>query len=77
MKPRGAYYIWSDFSSVDRRRDYVEFAKFLVEKIGVALVPGSSFFYRSRKGRKRVRFTFSKKVETLEKACENLNALNR
>ena len=76
VKPRGAYYIWSDFSQVDNRRDDVEFAKFLVEKIGVALVPGSSFFYGSGKGRKRVRFTFSKKMETLEKACRNINALN-
>lgn len=74
-RPKGAYYIWSDFSEVDRRRDDIEFAKFLVEKVGVALVPGSSFFNQNGKGRKKVRFTFSKKTETLEKACENLNVL--
>ena len=77
VKPSGAYYIWSDFSKVDKSRNDSEFATFLVEKIGVALVPGSSFYYRSTKGKKKVRFTFSKKMETLKKACHNLKALNK
>ncbi len=72
VDPSGAYYIWSDFSELDDKLNDVEFCRKLVEKVGVAVVPGSSFFYRSDHGSKKVRFTFSKKMETLEKACERL-----
>ena len=72
VDPAGAYYIWSDFSGLDDKSNDVEFSRKLVEKVGVAVVPGSSFFYRSNRGSKKVRFTFSKKMETLEKACERL-----
>jgi L-glutamine---4-(methylsulfanyl)-2-oxobutanoate aminotransferase len=75
IRPRGAYYVWSDFSELDRKANDVEFAMRLVKKVGVAAVPGSSFFYRSNKGRKKVRFTFSKKMETINKACERLAAI--
>ena len=72
VDPDGAYYIWSDFSELDRKSDDLEFSRNLVEKVGVAVVPGSSFFYKSDHGNKKIRFTFSKKMETLEKACERL-----
>jgi len=72
VDPAGAYYIWCDFSELDRKSDDLEFSRNLVEKVGVAVVPGSSFFYKSDHGNKKIRFTFSKKVETLEKACERL-----
>ena len=78
VDPNGAYYIWSDFTELDNKSTDVEFARQLVEKVGVAVVPGSSFYYgRGGKGNgeKRIRFTFSKKVETLQKACEKLNRL--
>ena len=77
VKPRGAYYIWSDFSSIDKKSNDIEFAKYLVEKVGVAVVPGSSFYYKSTHGKKKVRFTFSKKMETLDKACSRLNAMQQ
>jgi aspartate/methionine/tyrosine aminotransferase len=72
VDPAGAYYIWSDFSELDHKSDDLEFSRNLVEKVGVAVVPGSSFFYKSDHGNKKIRFTFSKKMETLEKACERL-----
>jgi len=72
VDPAGAYYIWSDFSQIDEKSDDLEFARNLVEKVGVAAVPGSSFYYKSTRGSKKIRFTFSKKMETLEKACERL-----
>ena len=75
VDPAGAYYIWSDFSELDRKSDDLEFAKNLVEDVGVAAVPGSSFYYKSNHGRKKIRFTFSKKMETLQKACERLEKL--
>ncbi len=74
-KPRGAYYIMTDISrfKFDAKkypaasRD-VSFAKYLVETIGVACVPGSSFYNDAQDGASQVRFTFCKKEETLAAA---------
>jgi aspartate/methionine/tyrosine aminotransferase len=54
--------------------DDVAFAFHLVEKFGVATVPGSSFYSRSSLGATKVRFCFPKKRETLELAAEKLRA---
>src|ERR1700720_2024678 len=74
-KPRGAYYIMTDisrfhFDETKYRADSrdVSFAKYLVEKIGVACVPGSSFYNNAQDGASQVRFTFCKKEETLAAA---------
>ena len=82
FKPRGAYYIMTDISRFDfpaeqfpaETRD-VSFAKFLVEKIGVAVVPGSSFYNDQSDGASQVRFTFCKKESTLAAAEERLRKL--
>ena len=74
-KPRGAYYIMTDISRFHfdtkkypaASRD-VSFAKYLVENIGVACVPGSSFYNDAQDGASQVRFTFCKKEETLAAA---------
>jgi aminotransferase len=55
--------------------DDVEFAKFLVKEIGVAVVPGSSFYHEPSLGRSQVRFTFCKKDETLAAAEDRLQKL--
>jgi aminotransferase len=78
-KPRGAYYIMTDISRFDfpandprfaaGSRD-VTFAKYLVQEIGVACVPGSSFYNDPQDGASQVRFTFCKKEETLAAAEE-------
>src|SRR6202140_59998 len=73
FKPRGAYYIMTDisrFPDPDPRRfaagtKDVAFSKFLVEEIGIASVPGSSFYNDARDGANQVRFTFCKKESTL------------
>jgi aspartate/methionine/tyrosine aminotransferase len=73
FKPRGAYYIMTDisrFPDPDPRRfaaatKDVAFAKYLVEEIGVATVPGSSFYNDPRDGANQIRFTFCKKESTL------------
>lgn len=70
--PEGAYYLFADVSDFDMRD--TEFARFLVETIGVAAVPGSSFFRNG--GKNLVRFTFSKKDETLYEAGRRLEKLN-
>ncbi|MDH2901229.1 MAG: pyridoxal phosphate-dependent aminotransferase [archaeon] len=73
IKPKGAYYIWCDYSGIDSHSDDLMFATNLVKKNGVAGVPGSSFYGRnSSSGNKRIRFTFSKKIGTLEEACLRL-----
>jgi aspartate/methionine/tyrosine aminotransferase len=54
----------------------VSFAKYLVEKIGVACVPGSSFYKNANDGASHVRFTFCKKEETLAAAETRLHHLH-
>ena len=73
-KPEGAYYIMVDISKFGFEND-VAFAKHLVEKIGVAVVPGSSFYADPERGSQQVRFAFCKKMETLEAAVERLRKL--
>jgi aminotransferase len=74
--PRGAYYVMTDISAFGFRND-TEFAKYMVETIGVAAVPGSSFYSRPELGAKQIRFCFCKKYETLEAAGERLLKLQR
>ncbi|MGB8458274.1 MAG: aminotransferase class I/II-fold pyridoxal phosphate-dependent enzyme [Candidatus Acidiferrum sp.] len=73
-KPLGAYYIMTDISAFGFPDD-VAFAKFLVEKVGVAVVPGSSFYNDARDGATQVRFTFCKKESTLAAAEGRLSRL--
>lgn len=72
--PEGAYYLFADTSNLTDDDD-VTFARWLAREIGVATVPGSSFFHNAAAGRKYVRFAFCKKHETLERAVERLAAL--
>ncbi len=65
--PGGAYYLMTDISAFGFRND-VEFVTYLIEKAGVAAVPGSSFFAQKGNGTQNVRFCFCKKYETLEVA---------
>ena len=69
--PEGAYYVLADFSELSTLPDD-EFARWLTREIGVAPVPGSSFYHDPALGRKLVRFAFCKKLETLERAGERL-----
>ena len=74
--PRGAYYILTDIEDFGFPDD-VSFARHLVSEIGVAAVPGSSFYARKEDGRCRLRFSFCKRDETLEAAGERLRTLAR
>jgi len=74
FRPRGAYYVMTDISAFDYEDD-VSFAKDLVEKIGVACVPGSSFYRNPQDGAKQVRFAFCKRPETLDEAARRLEKL--
>jgi len=68
---RGAYYVMADVSHLGLGDD-VEVAHHLTKEVGVAVVPGSSFFSRPELGSHLVRFAFCKKLETLEEAGERL-----
>lgn len=74
--PEGAYYVMADISEFGFAND-IEFTKHLIREIGVAVVPGSSFYHDSRLGSQMVRFCFCKKDETLEAAAENFRKLER
>ncbi len=69
--PEGAYYVLADFSALSTMDD-VSFAKWMCQEIGVAAVPGSSFYSDKALGRSLVRFAFCKKYETLRRAAERL-----
>jgi len=75
MLPKGAYYIMCDIAKWGYPND-VEFSRFLVTDIGVATVPGSSFFSDPAAGKDIIRFTFCKKEETLRAAEERLSKLH-
>jgi aspartate/methionine/tyrosine aminotransferase len=72
--PDGAYYIMTDISAFGFADD-VEFTRHLIREIGVACVPGSSFYSVPAHGAKQVRFCFCKKDETLHRAGERLSKL--
>lgn len=74
--PAGAYYVMCDFQSFGFDDD-TAFAHYLVKEIGVAVVPGSSFYPNPELGRRKVRFSFCKKMETLRRAVELLERLRR
>ena len=73
FKPGGAYYIMTDISAFGFRDD-VAFARYLVKDVGVAAVPGSSF-YKTAAGRTKLRFCFCKKDETLAEADRRMEQL--
>lgn len=72
--PSGSYYLLCDFSPISRLPD-VEFAVWLAREVGVAAVPGSSFYSEAERGKTQVRFAFCKTVDTLKSAAERLAAL--
>ena len=74
FRPRGAYYVMTDISGFGFPDD-VAFARFLVSEIGVAAVPGSSFYSDPAGGGQRLRFHFARRHETLEAAVERLGRL--
>ena len=74
--PDGAYYVMCDISNFGFTDD-IEFTKHLIREVGVAVVPGSSFYHDPQLGSQMVRFCFCKKDETLEAAAERLRKLAR
>jgi aminotransferase len=70
-KPSGAYYVMTDIASFGFPDD-VSFARYLVKEVGVAAVPGSSFYHDADAGRTKLRFCFCKTDDTLTEADRRL-----
>jgi aminotransferase len=70
--PQGAYYVMMDISEFGCQDDTV-FCEWMAKEVGVAAVPGSSFFREDVKN--LVRFHFAKKQDTLEDALQKLSTL--
>ena len=73
--PEGAYYVMADFGDLGFEGDDTAFALHLIERAGVAPVPGSSFYDDEAAGSRFVRFTFSKSDATLAEAARRLEGV--
>ena len=69
--PQGAYYMLVDFTRLGYADDR-EAAAIMLEKEGVAVIPGSSFYADPRDGRMQVRLCYAKKMPDLEEACRRI-----
>jgi len=74
--PDGAYYVMAGIKSFGFDDD-VAFARHLIEKAAVATVPASSFYHDPSSGRGHLRFSFPKKIETIERGLEALRTLSK
>jgi len=77
-KPKGAYYILTDvtrFMKATGIQDDYAFAMYLIKEVGVATVPGSSFYAHTELGRTKIRFCFPKTDDMLREAGERLQKL--
>ena len=75
-RPRGAYYVMTDISAFGFTDD-ITFTKYLVKEVGVAVVPGSSFYKDPRDGARQVRFAFCKRADTLDEAGKRLQRVRQ
>ena len=74
--PAGAYYVMTDIRDLTDEDD-TAFAMRLIREVGVAAVPGSSFYSLPALGRTKLRFAFPKRLETIEVAAARLAADRR
>jgi aspartate/methionine/tyrosine aminotransferase len=79
--PEGAYYVMANFEQVKwDPKKYARpgwgvdrnFAEYLAREVGIAVVPGSSFYSGIQLGNSYVRFNFAKSINTLQAAAINL-----
>nr|MDO8109263.1 aminotransferase class I/II-fold pyridoxal phosphate-dependent enzyme [Candidatus Sigynarchaeota archaeon] len=79
-KPSGAYYIMCDcdgFMKEKKLKNAMDLAMDLLKGVGIATVPGSSFYSNPGDGDRQTRFCFCKKDETLSKAAALLEKIKR
>ena len=85
-QPEGAYYVMADFGGLEwdtgafSRPGWTPdraFAEYIARDVGVAVVPGSSFYAGGDQGTSRIRFNFAKREDTLHQAARRLRRLRR
>jgi aminotransferase len=85
-QPEGAYYVMADFGGLEwdtgafSRPGWTPdraFAEYIARDVGVAVVPGSSFYAGGDQGTSRIRFNFAKQEDTLHQAARRLRRLRR
>jgi len=74
--PHGAYYVMAGIGGWGFDDDTL-LARHLIERAGVATVPASSFYHDPALGRGHLRFSFPKKLETIERGVQALRALRQ
>jgi aspartate/methionine/tyrosine aminotransferase len=74
--PDGAYYVMAGIKSFGADDD-VAFARRLIQEAAVATVPASSFYHDPSLGRGHIRFSFPKKIDTIERGLAALRAIHR
>jgi len=74
--PDGAYYVMAGIGGFGAKDDVV-FARRLIEELAVATVPASSFYHDPALGRGHIRFSFPKKIETIERGLQALRRIKR
>jgi aminotransferase len=72
--PQGAYYMLADVRRLGFKDD-LEAARLILERAGVAVIPGSSFYADPADGRNQVRLCYAKKMQDLEEACRRIRRL--
>jgi aminotransferase len=74
--PRGAYYVMAGIGRWGFDDDTL-MARHLIERAAVATVPASSFYHDPSLGRGHLRFSFPKRLETIERGVQALRALGQ
>lgn len=72
--PEGSYYLLAEFEP-GRWADATAATEDILEKVGVATVPGSAFYRNPADGERQLRFCYAKKMPDLEEACSRLRKL--
>jgi aminotransferase len=72
--PEGAYYVLTDLGPLAQLGDDHRVARHMTREVGVAVVPGSSFYGTPGLGHDAIRWAFAKRLETLDAVAERLRA---
>ncbi len=78
LPPEGAYYTIANYRDLpipQARLNARDFALWLTQRVGVAVVPMSSFYTDPQRGEGSIRFAFPKRVGTLHEAGRRLLAI--
>lgn len=77
--PEGSYYLFADYSNVKKLKGLgpMDAAMYLMEKVGVACVPGDNFYGKSSDGEHFLRFAACRSISDIEAAVERLKTLNK